>query len=184
MRLETITGKDDLRPIMQYVKVTAKEAVATNAHILGVIPSKNIFQPEFLEQLGENTILIHREDWKHIKPGVNVSWENEKLDMIRITTLKSNSRPIFIKPDKEEQIGNYPNWEAIVPKLDAVAISDIGINADLLLQLQKALNFTNVHLKFNGENRTINVTNGSKEILHKDTKNADNYGVIMPLMKN
>lgn len=186
MRLDLICTKDELRPTMNHVKVNAKECIATNAYILGVIPSENIFNDDFIKELGDRTILIHRDDWKHIKPGVVIYWKGE--DMIAFHLMKGGKRDTFIQIETEETVGKYPNWEAVVPELNnnsRVDLNTISLNAGLMVDLQKALNFISSELHFYGANKAIGVHNGNnKETLLKDTKNKGNYGIIMPTMKN
>lgn len=181
MRLDLICGTDDLRPIFNYVKVDAKECVCTDAHVLAVIPTENIFSKDFIKTLGERTILIHSIDWKQLKPKQLIYWESE--NMIGIEPL-NNKRPIFIKVETQENVGKYPNWEAVVPSLnDSYKISPInaiGVNTELLAKLQKALGFVASKLVFYAENRAIMVYDGKTTDSARDIVTTGSYGLVMP----
>lgn len=185
MRLDLLCSTDELRPTMNHVKMTAKECVATNAHTLGVIPTSNIFDADFIKGLGDSTFLIHSTDWKQIKPNQLIYWENET--MIGILPLSVNKRPIFIKVETEKTVGKYPDWEKVVPMnvkgYKVTAIEQIGLNAGYLFDLQKALNFISCKLSFYAVNKAIGVYTGNEsETLIKNTINTGNYGIIMPTM--
>lgn len=170
MRLELITSKDELRPLFSYIKVTKDICVATNAHVLGVIPTVNIFDDEFIEQLAERSILIHALDWKHIKAGCKMVWESNNI----IEVIPTKGRSTFIKAEKEDSIGTYPKWENLIPTKEPTAIPLIGMNADLLFKLQKALNIVSCKLEFHSQTAAIKVSDIMSD--------GENYGIIMPCM--
>ena len=169
--------KDEMRPSMNHVLVNKDYCVATNAHIMAVTKTKTVFSNSFYEGIvsRDRNILINREDWaKMCKASViGILWEAD--NMVQIT--HRNKRPEFFKVEDEKSIGRFPNWKAVVPHLSGKSTSSLihlGINADLLATLQKALQLENTCLTFYGINKAIGV--------HDDNSNdRDNrFGIIMP----
>lgn len=172
MELNLITSKDDLRPPLQYIKVTKDKCVATDAHVIGVIPTSEIFDNEFIEKVPENGFLVHPDDWKKLKTNTGIEWKND--DVIRISYKKK--RDVLIEIESEEKIGKFPNWEAIMPSeyQEPKELNNIGINMSLAHSLQKALGLEfGLKLKFYGENKGVLVKNVY------DSSKA--YGLIMPV---
>lgn len=173
MELNLICAKDEMRPVMQYVKVTKNYCIATNAHVLGKIKTETIFDLEFIAKLPEEGILVHQEDWKKLKNAVLIEWKSN--DVIKIC-YSGKKRDVLIESETESNIGTYPNIDAVIPTKEnrQVELNQIAFNASLLLDLQKALNIPNVKLQFSGMNRPIYVTDGSGQQI-------ENIGVIMPI---
>lgn len=172
MELNLITSKDDLRPTLNYVKVTKENCVATDAHALGVIPTEDIFDEEFIIEIPEEGMLIHSEDWKKLKNNINVSW---KTDGVIKIMYKGKKRDVLIETEREESIGIYPKWESVIPKeVGEEPVESIGINFKIGLNLQKALGSENgLKASFYGRSKAIRL----------DTLDEDDnsYGILMPV---
>jgi hypothetical protein len=177
MQLDLICGKDDLRPIMQYVLVTPEVMVATNSHVLGVIPTWELFDEDFIAGLPTEGVLIHREDFKKLKSYDSFAWKGEPGGVIRCISAKKRDALIEACRQNEGDLGKYPNWQAVIPDESScgVPLGKFGFNAELAFQLQKALGFLNTALSFSGENRAARVTNPEFE---------NRYGILMPVLIN
>ena len=174
MKLDLICNKDELRPAMCHVKVTKEIMVATDAHVIGVIPTHKLFSNTFIEDIPDEGMLIHSDDWKKFNNCANIVWKSK--DIIRVI-YKASKRDALIQVENEENIGKYPNWEAIMPKKeDRVAeLNKIGVNMKLAFNLQNALGLISLAIQFSGATKAIYVTSMNGE-------EGDPYGLIMPVM--
>lgn len=174
MKLDLICTKDELRPAMCHVKVTKEVMVATDAHVLGVVPTNKLFSNAFIESIPDEGMLIHGDDWKKFNNCVNILW---KSDDVICVIYKGSKRDALIQVENEDRVGKYPNWEVIIPsEIDRVAeLNKIGIDMKLALNLQNALGLVNLSMQFTSPTKPIYVT---------ATKKEDNpsYGIIMPVM--
>ncbi|MBS3739659.1 MAG: hypothetical protein KGY51_11810 [Psychroflexus sp.] len=173
MDLHLITSKDDLRPPLKYIKVTKENCVATNAHVIGVIPTTDIFSDEFIEKVPEEGFILHPEDWKKLKNNTDIVWKSN--DVIKISY--SKKRDALIEIESESNIGKFPNWEAILPSeyAETQPLPSIGINMKLAYDLQKAIGSDKgLKLDFYGVAKGVVV----KPI--RSTSKA--YGLIMPII--
>ena len=176
MQLNLICSKkDELRPIMNYVHVTTETMVATNAHVIGVIPTEELFDEDFILKIPKDGILIHREDFKIIAAsGLGYTeWKSEGV--IKVNHVKK--RAVLIETSTQDKIGEYPNWQAIMPTRETrvAELNAIGVNAQLLFELQKSLGYTEgLKMQFSGQ---------SKAIYCSSAKDSDSgaYGLIMPI---
>lgn len=175
MKLDLICGRDDLRPEMTHVKVTKEVMVATNAHVIGVIPTKLMFSEDFIAEIPESGILIHYEDWKKLSSSENVVWKSE--DVIRVI-YKGSKRDVLIQVDNEDNVGKFPNWEAVFPteQMRTCELNKVGLNLKLALDLQNALGLSTLALQFSGASKAIYVSPISKDL------DDGRYGLIMPVM--
>lgn len=169
-KLHLLCSKDNMRPSMNHVKVTKEYCIATDAHILAAVPTELMFDPEFIDKIPEQGILIHHEDWKKMTTGINVVWKSE--DVIRV--LVKNKRDILIEVESEDEMGKYPDWRAVCPSEDMrEELPAIGINAKIAATLQDALGYTSLALSFSGASRAISVTSVNR---------GEREGVIAVLM--
>lgn len=171
-KLHLLCDKGDMRPAMNHIKVTKEYCIATDAHALAAVPTKLMFNLEFIDKIPEEGVLIHHEDWKKMTTGINVVWKSE--DVIRV--LVKNKRDILIEVESEAEVGKYPEWRAVCPKDDMREdIPAIGINAKIAATLQDALGWTSLALNFNGASRAISVTPAKKE-------DEGVIAILMPVM--
>ena len=175
-KLDLACGKDDLRPVMQYVLVTKEKCVATDAHIMAIIPTNKFFKDEFIASIPEEGMLIHREDWKKMLPYTVAVWKTEG-EVIKC--LDSKKRPLLIEVESQEEVGKYPNWEAVIPTKDmreGAEVDSIGLNLEIAATLQKALGLPSCKLDFSGKGRAIYLTAANEE------DSNGQYGIVMPVM--
>ena len=170
IKLHLACGKDGFRLSMQHIKVTKQNCVATDSHILAVIPSELIFNSEFISDIPEEGFLIHAEDYKKMIQFEKATWKT-KGEVIKMEHKKK--RPILIEVVKESDAGKFVNWEAVTPKgLKTESKQEIRLNAELLYRLQQCLGSSQVRLTFYEGNKPIEV----KPLAHTWGK----YGIIMP----
>lgn len=175
-KLDLICSKDELRPVMGHVLVTKENCVATDAHVMGIIPTAEIFDAQFIEQLGETPLLIFSSDWKKMNNATGIMWKDRAKNIIEIFYKKG--RPALIEAETEEKIAKYPNWKAVIPETPGGETEKLCFSPTLLLNLTKALGFEGpARLEFcDALNRPIRVTECNKESKSKA------YGIIMPVM--
>ena len=154
LKLDLACGKDDLRPVMQYVKVTKNKIVATDAHIMAIIDTSEVFNEDFIIGIPEDGMLIHRDDWKKMIQYEIPTWKTEGQVMKMV---HSKKRSLLIEVEFEKDIAKYPNWEAIIPDGDFVELGQVGINFELAHKIQQALDIPSSKLSFYGDTKPIKV---------------------------
>jgi len=174
LKLDLACGKDDLRPVMEYVKVTRDKMIATDAHIMAVVDTDTVFDSDFIQGIPEEGMLIHREDWKKMIQYEVPTWktEGEVIKMVH-----SKKRSLLVEVEYEKDIAKYPNWQAIIPEGDKFELDKIGINFELAIKLQQALNLDSCKLEFFGDSKPILVSD-SKE------QKEGRIGILMPVKTN
>lgn len=182
-KLDLICSKDELRLNINYVLVTKEKCVATDANVLGVVPTPLMFDEDFIDAIPENGVMIHREDWKKMSTAEFVSWDKDAIGKT-IVLIHKKKRDEYIKvedwtPTKEHPNPlKWPDWERVIPdeKMEAET-SVIGVNTQLLATLSKALGFEASKLRFNGQSKAITVT----EALGYNEVDKGIYGICMPV---
>lgn len=157
-QLDLSCSKDELRPIMNYVKIDKEFAVSTDAHVLSVFKTVDIFEDEFVESLPDYPILIHREDWAKLKNCTALTLkisENSKVLEVKI----NKKRDVLIKVEIEKEVAKYPLWQNIIPNesnTKKIPLSEIGLNANLLAVAQKILDVSvGLKLEFFAQKKAI-----------------------------
>ena len=124
---------------MQHIKVTKENCIATDSHILAVIPTELIFNSEFIFDIPEQGFLIHSEDYKKMIQFDKTTWKT-KGEVVKMEHKKK--RPILIEVVKESDAGRFVDWKAVIPKIQNVKTEskeEIKLNAELLYRLQQCL---------------------------------------------
>lgn len=174
MKLHLITSKDQLRPVMCHIYVTRQNCVATNAHVLGVIPTDLVFDSQFIAEIPEEGFYIHPDDWKTMIQADYILWKSP--DIIKLVFHKFSKRNQVFEAFKVSDIGRPIQWEQVMPDPKNYApVSQFGVNASLLKDLQDALGFESVRLTFTPGVRAAMVQNTGAELRRE-------YGIIMPIM--
>jgi len=173
-KLHFACSKDDLRPSMTQVYVTKKNIVATDANILAVVPTEDVFDDPSIELLPEEGMYIDSNDWKKLVGAYQVIYNGEFV--VAFFPRKSEAH---VRPRTIEDVGNYPQWEQIVPdasKFDSVG--RIGLIPKMLYNLHQALDVPTFKLEFIGDNKPVAV--GMPD--DKYSTSGNQYGIIMPLL--
>lgn len=172
-KLNLITAKDDLYESMQYVKVTKKETVATNAHVLAIIPTSEIFDEEFIKDIPDDGLLIHADDWKKMLQFDTAEWKT-KGSVIKLC--HSKKRNVLIEVEHEDDLGfKYPNYESVIPQEYGSNVEDLRLNPKYLHDLQQALNADGVQMLFPKKGQ------GIKVMPVEGVTESEAYGIIMPI---
>ena len=175
MRLDLICAKDELRQAMSHIFINKEVMVATNAHVLCVIPTKNLFDPDFISGIPEKGMYVHPFDFKSIVSATTCIWKGEGV--VKLCT--KNKRDTIIETFTIESIGRYPNWEMVVPEKDTrkAELNKIGINFILASDLQKALGLPHMELQFAAANKAIYCS-------FENTIYEGIYGIVMPVISS
>jgi DNA polymerase III sliding clamp (beta) subunit (PCNA family) len=174
MQLNLICLKDELRPVLGHVYVTSENAVATNGHVLGVIPTNHIFNRDFVLSIPEDGMLIHAEDWKKITQYESAAWKGPNT----IKLHDSKKRSIIIETFSQEEVAKFPEFERLIPTQEKrqAELNKVGIDASNALLLQKALGFLSLAMQFSGFSGAIHCTDASNR-----EETAGRHGILMPI---
>lgn len=146
-KINSVCGKDDLRPIMQMVYFNAGYMYATDGHV--AVKAKVAEFADFDENEVEllNEKFLHKDIFKKVLSCKMVKVREDGIvDMIHGT----------VYPWAKED-GKYPNIEAVIPK-EFVETPEIGLNPDVAKRIFDVLKtgiFYGVKLKFSGSNKPI-----------------------------
>jgi hypothetical protein len=185
MKLELCCITDKLRPAMGYVKITKETMVATNAHILGVLPTELLFDEEQIEHIPEQGFLLPAADFKKLREAHRRAF-SPSLDTIHLWNKKEALSIIPIVT--EANVGKYPNWLNVIPPSDmrTASLPQIGLNAALLANLQLALTshkeFPRLTLFFSGADKAIYCEPAYN--LDEEAFADRHFGIIMPVYKH
>lgn len=195
-----VCGYDKLKPAMQYALITNDEKiVATNAHMLVVIDMDDY--GDFFEGASfAGDRLIHKDRLKlfsgpkvdkvifHEK-GYNILDKSGKvLDEFFFETTtawphdKAPQGAYKLLGSKKKEFLIFPDWRSVIPThSDKESVNTIGINAEYLYTVQKAIDSENTclvsKLTFYKKRKTIKVERG----FDIDFRNSDSetFGLIM-----
>ena len=185
MKLELCCITDKTRPAMGYVKITKETMVATNAHILGVLPTELLFDEEQIEQIPEEGFLLLAADFKKLREAHRRAFSTS-LDTIHLWNKKE---ALSIIPTATEDVDlKYPNWQAVIPSPETrtASLPQIGINAALLANLQLALTShtgkPQLRLAFSGPSKAVYCEPYYN--LDEEAFANRHFGIIMPILLN
>lgn len=176
-KLHLACGSTMLRPALGYIKVTKQTCVATDAHILTVVNTENVFDEQFAEELKDDAeMYIHHKHYAQLtKFGGNLALNDGYI------TGYNKKGEYFICPfkTKGQLEGDYPDLERVIPNFDELgkdwcSLNTVSINPKLLLNLQGALG-TDLPL-------TLYFSGGSNKPIIALEPNGDSLGLIMPCL--
>lgn len=171
-----VASKDDLRPVLQYVKIDKEYCVSTNAISLMYSKTKDVFSAEFMDLISEDGIFIHSQDWAKIAKGEFIEWKNK--DTIKVIH-KGKKRPEIIEVFKESDIdGVYPKWKNVIPMYSDTLTETHVLGVDFVEAsiLQKAMRSNAVAFNAQSQNRAFLVCDNKA--------NHNTRGIIMPVLPN
>jgi DNA polymerase III sliding clamp (beta) subunit (PCNA family) len=181
-KLHLATSKDKIRPVLTKILVTRNEIVATDAHILAMIPVSTIFDLASIELIPEDGILIDSQVWKAV-------YNAESLHLIQrdgiyLTAYFKNKPALEYRTETNGTGERYPDYKRVIPDHEhAQQQTDVmKLNPKLLENLRQALDATaGVKMEFNGHNKGINIT-PVLERGNEDKTAEHGTGLIMPMM--
>lgn len=166
MKLHLICSNDKLRPEMHFVKITKSQMLATNGWVAGVIPTNSLFDEDFINDIPDDGILVHSEDFSKISQGLSFQW---KVPGEILKIINKNKRDLLI----EVETGKFPDVLRCVPKKLNGIVDVIGIDFNQAKLLQDALGFQSCKIEFSNENKVMYVTDASGQ--------RENFGLLMPI---
>ncbi len=163
MKLHLICSKDELRPMLNYVRVLDNQAVATDGHVLGCLSSLPFELPDGF---------LHREDWRILS---RFKYGRDYIDIqgdFIVVVTPGQTRYLKHVPFAEWE-DKFPAWENLIPKAPFKPVPEIGVSSKLITHLTSSLGFERIRMSFSGGNKPILV----------ESLDADNrgFGVIMPV---
>jgi len=177
-KLHLATSKDKLRPVMQSILVTKENIVATDAHIMAVVPTALVFNEASIELMPDKGLLIDAQIWKAIYSADSIFIYLEG-NGYKIAGYFKNKPSAEFRAEINGEIGNFPNWHQVIPAEDKrEPMPVIGVNAKLLMNLSDSIDASNgLKLETNGSQKGI-----IAKPIGLDT--GEPYGLIMPIKIN
>jgi len=177
-KLHLACSDDTYRPVMSHVLITKEETVATNAQILVVHKTKDLFPEQFIDDMPKR-MLIHRRFWADIcKNHLSIYFNNETNQVEIMRKFKYENIKYFYPIVFESEIGIYPDYTKVFPKKQE-SKKEIALNPLLLKNLYKAMNTyadsTGLKLEF---------YDNYGAIIAKLNPDTGVKGMIMPIMIN
>jgi hypothetical protein len=172
-KLHLACGNYCLRPIFDYILFTKDDIVASDAHIICVLKTMDVFGDEFINKMPDR-FLLHKSQWKDFYNNhVDIKFEK---DMICVYY---EDYKIYYDIKIEREGLSYPDYNAIFPKKSEFeSIEQICINPILLKKLQDSIIFKSqfnksLKLTFSGQNRAI--------LVNPVDIDNNSYALIMPV---
>jgi hypothetical protein len=170
--------------MFNYVQIRIETVVATSGIILSVNKTKEVFGQMFPAQMREqgiDEVYVHSKDMAQLMKAGNDYFSLDVVSDTRIEIRYLNKEkafyvPVMLKKQFENTVDKFPEWEKVMPgnPTEGTEISCFGINAELLLDMQKALGTTSVELTLHGATRAIYVQPNS-------ACDYTGYGIVMPV---
>ena len=173
-----------LRPAMCHALLTKEDFVASDAHILVVHETGELFSPEVVESIPKDGLLIPREclvDMAKVSAlGIEIIKNPDTIKVLHQTKGQGDFSRFHEYKINGGQINGmnavYPNYKAVLPDEKEVApIKAIGLKPALLEKLCKAMGASNLAISFISPDRPILC-----RPLNGDYFNVK--GIIMPVM--
>ena len=162
--IEKVTdGPKGYRPQLQnvYFDADKQKLIATDGKHMAVIPCE--------KEDGDTSGFISPEAIKEYRK------QSKKSLVSLIANGQQKIGPFSLERPTTETHGQYPNWEAVIPKEDAEkpVTFEVGLNASLLLQIAQALGSADnvIHLKFRGP----------LDVIVVEESNNKGVGYLMPV---
>ena len=173
-----------IRPIMNYILVTKDDVVATDAHVLVIHKTRDLFDEHFINKMPDR-FLIHMNQWKRIcLKHYNIEFDNDEIIVQHHGY--QNAFKITMEGEKPASLLHsyggfeYPLYnKVLLPDSEIQAVENIGLNPILVDKLTKAM-FSpndatkNLKLTFYGSNRHI--------MAHPVNSEYSAKALIMPVM--
>jgi len=182
IKLQDCISKDSFREEQQYALATKAETVVTDANVLVVHSTVELFGEEFSNSLPEDGILLSKDALISISKATFFAIEYKAdVKQVQVThSTKSNDAIASLFPVKLNKVGltfpQYANLFDNKSELDGEAV-EIGINPKLFNNLSNAMGWNGgVELRITSSRNAIVVRNKA-DSLYPSAK-----GLIMPMM--
>ena len=172
MKLHKIASTDNLRPQLSHICIDKDDVVATNAHVLIIVPKALFFEDREIPEM-----FVRSRDWAKIYPRKNHYLRYEEGHLILYSKSKSYRGEVArIKPIlKEKAKFNYPDYTKVIPDGELKEADKIGVNSYFMRLYNEATGINEAKLSFYGHGKAIVLTPFSDD--YKDVK-----AIIMPIM--
>lgn len=171
--LHILASNDGLRPTMQHIQLKNGFFSVTDGTKLFRCPVKEIFNDTLIEMI-PNECYFLANDWKNSKID-KASYLKLAKGLIECLDKKFATIGFLRFMDANEfyqKIGNYPNVEAVWPKIeDKTEIDQISFNPEFLEEIYKVNGKNALYLEFYGKNRAIKIK----------FKDSEAEAILMPL---
>jgi hypothetical protein len=173
-KLHMACGRDELRPVMDYIKFTKEHVVATDSYILAILDTKSVFGEEFVKCMPDE-FYLHKNQWAEMcKRCTGITFEDDAICMHY-----AGGGYVIKHAIIKELNGKFPSYTKVLPKEEDIkAIKEISIDAKYIDRLVHAINSPDtyrrrMHLKFTGINNAVMVQIRGNTI--------ESRGIIMPV---
>ncbi len=184
-KIHLACANDSLRPVMEHILITKDEIVASDAHIIVIHKTENIFDEESIKAMPER-FLIHKNQWKEIcKNHDRLTFKNNQIIVNHNNTYNfcfdiSFENDYAPKGYKGYYAGNFPDYKKVIPTKFKESVYEIGLNPKLLKNLVDTMFFPyaevkNIKFTFYGKDRAIIVEPADSSV-------PTVKGLIMPVM--
>lgn len=190
-----VVSKDKSRHHLQHAVVQNGNIIATDGHCLAVVPVDSVvddlegfsegkaFHYDLLKELNKSVYKEFRFTEKTVQAFKKAGSKEPDFESLYSATLISGRRYAKIKKDgsiDETDYFDYVNWEAVIPKVLDLEITDIVFDPSILNRLAGIFktDSAGVQLRFTGlPDKPIFVTP-----VHKGKPDeSKGYGIIMPI---
>lgn len=167
-QMHLLCSEDKLRVALTGVYIDGKHAVASDAHVLGVVDITDFFDEEKLAKM--NGKIIPGAVWK--KMGEDV------INTAMIEVYETGvSWPLFEPKGHvhyEFLDEKFPDYKQFIPTSNFEDVEKIGLNIKVAARLLKALDVDN--------NQAELIITSSNKAMIIQSKNLKGFGIIMPVM--
>ena len=172
MKLHKITRQDDIREEFQHIFIDKDNIVATNAHILVIVPKTLFFEGQEIPEM-----FVRGRDWAKIYPRKNHFVKYEENHLVLYSEAKLYRGEVArVKPILKENAGfKYPDYTKVIPNGELKEVDKIGINSYFMRLYNKATGINEIKLSFYGHGKPI-------VIKPFDDYYQDVKAVIMPIV--
>lgn len=162
-------ANDSLRPIMEYALITKSEVAASDAHILVIHQTNELFPLEFVQTIPEEGLLFGRSLLIDLSKQSAIDIKIVKIeggqDLIRVTH-RPKRHPYYntyhefkLNNGEGDFMTKYPDYEKVIPKGKPEPLTEVGLKPSLLHRLMKAMaaphDTNNMKLTFTGIGQAI-----------------------------
>ena len=178
-KLHLILNKDKYHftPMLEHALLTKDEIVATDAHVLLIHKTKEVFEQEFIDQIPEGRWLLTEACLKAMnKKGVVYSINNGHVEVV-----DRGGKLLFPLLKEEDVVSEktYPDFNSVIPDKYDGEINAIGISPVFLENLRQAIDpdAAGVALYFNEGERAM-------KVVALNSVACEYRAIIMPMMIN
>ena len=177
-------ANDELRPAMNYALVTKEEVAASDAHILVIHKTAELFPEEFIKEIPKAGLLMGKALLQDLNKSSVRSLRYITLDgdgIIIITHAPEGKTPFkrYFEVKLNGEDFTYVDYNAVWPKEESrekAGVKAIALNSNLLARLERALGAeSGVHMELYGAMKAIVVRGKGGDYIQAK-------GLIMPMM--